>query len=147
MTNVDALVIGCGQALAIVPGISRAGATMATGMARGLSRTAAARFSFLLSIPAIAGAGLLELRDYEPDSFGGYSTLDVAIGSVSAALAGLWAIRFLLRLVATDADWSHGEGTDDVRGPSGELLLAATGRSTGLDGLEGPGVATLAGRL
>lgn len=102
MTNVDALVIGCGQALAIVPGISRAGATMATGMARGLSRTAAARFSFLLSIPAIAGAGLLELRDYEPDSFGGYSTLDVAIGSVSAALAGLWAIRFLLRLVATD---------------------------------------------
>lgn len=102
VTLVDAAVIGCGQALAIVPGISRAGATIATGMVRGLSRTAASRFSFLLSIPAIAGAGLVELGEYEPGSFGGYSTVDVLVGSISAGLAGFWAIRFLLRLVTTD---------------------------------------------
>ncbi|GAA4866683.1 maleylpyruvate isomerase family mycothiol-dependent enzyme [Actinomycetospora straminea] len=52
-----------------------------------------------------------------------------------------------LRLVATDADWSHGEGADEVRGPSGDLLLVATGRRSGLDALEGPGVETVSGRL
>ncbi|MDD7965990.1 maleylpyruvate isomerase family mycothiol-dependent enzyme [Actinomycetospora lemnae] len=52
-----------------------------------------------------------------------------------------------LRLVATDADWSHGEGTEEVRGPAGDLLLVVTGRSAGLDALEGPGVATVTARL
>lgn len=98
----DALVIGVAQAFAIIPGISRAGATMATGMVRGLSRTAAARFSFLLSIPIIAGAGLLEATELEAGSFGGFSTVDVVIASVVAALSGYWAIRYLLKLVAAD---------------------------------------------
>lgn len=102
VTPRDALVVGCAQALAIIPGISRAGATIAGGMVSGLTRVAAARFSFLLSIPIIAGAGLLELREYEAGAFGGYTTLDAAIASVTAGLSGYWAIRFLLNLIATD---------------------------------------------
>lgn len=98
----DASVIGVAQALAIFPGISRAGATMAAGMVRGLSRTAAARFSFLLSIPVIAGAGLVEVSALEEGSFGSFSTPDVVAASVAAGLSGYWAIRFLLRLVTTD---------------------------------------------
>lgn len=98
----DASLIGVAQAFAIFPGISRAGATMATGMVRGLTRTAAARFSFLLSIPVIAGAGVLELSELEAGSFGGYGTTDVVVASIAAGLSGYWAIRYLLRLVATD---------------------------------------------
>jgi undecaprenyl-diphosphatase len=98
----DATVIGFAQALAIFPGISRAGSTMAAGMVRGLSRTGAARFSFLLSIPVIAGAGLFELTEFEAGAFGTFSTTDVAAATVAAALSGYWAIRFLLRLVSAD---------------------------------------------
>lgn len=98
----DATVVGIAQALAIFPGISRAGSTMAAGMVRGLTRTAAARFSFLLSIPVIAGAGALEMSALEAGSFGGFSTTDVIAASVAAALSGYWAIRFLLKLVAAD---------------------------------------------
>lgn len=102
VTLVDATVIGAAQAFAIFPGISRAGATMAAGMVRGLARTAAARFSFLLSIPVIAGAGLVELSALEQGSFGAFSTTDVVVASIAAGLSGYWAIRFLLRLVAAD---------------------------------------------
>ncbi|MCJ7620468.1 MAG: undecaprenyl-diphosphate phosphatase, partial [Anaerolineae bacterium] len=59
----DALVVGLGQAIAIAPGISRSGATISAGLWRGLGREAAARFSFLLSVPVILGAGLFELKD------------------------------------------------------------------------------------
>jgi undecaprenyl-diphosphatase len=98
----DAVAIGVAQAFAIIPGISRAGATMATGMVRGLARTAAARFSFLLSIPIIAGAGLFQASEYEAGAFGTFSTLDVAIAGLAAGLSGYWAIRYLLALVAAD---------------------------------------------
>lgn len=102
ISPMDATVIGVAQALAIFPGISRAGSTMAAGMVRGLTRTGAARFSFLLSIPVIAGAGVLELSEFEPGAFGSFSTTDVVAASVAAALSGYWAIRFLLRLVSAD---------------------------------------------
>lgn len=101
----DAVVIGFAQALAILPGISRAGATMAVGMLRGLSREGAARFSFLLSIPVIAGAGLFELLDRDASPAAGaavFSGPEVAVGMLVAAASGFWAIRFLLRLVSTD---------------------------------------------
>ena len=111
----DATLIGVAQAFAIFPGISRAGATMATGMVRGLTRTAAARFSFLLSIPVIAGAGALELTELEVGSFGAYSNADVAVASVVAGCSGYWAIRYLLRLVAAD----------DLTGFSRYLVVAA----------------------
>ena len=103
VTPLDAVVIGTAQALALVPGISRAGATMATGMLRGLSRTGAARFSFLMSIPVIAGAGLLEVPAlFDPEGFGQFSLLETGAATLAAALSGFWAIRYLLKLVATD---------------------------------------------
>lgn len=100
----DALAIGCAQALAILPGISRSGATMAAGMARGLSRQGAARFSFLLSIPIIAGAGMLQFGEMVSSdaAVSGYGPAEILVGAAVAAISGFWAIRYLLRLVATD---------------------------------------------
>jgi undecaprenyl-diphosphatase len=100
----DALLIGVAQALAIFPGISRSGATIAAGMTLGLSRAAAARFSFLLSIPVIFGATIFKLPDLgtvEPGTlpFGG---AEIAVGVLVAASSGYWAIRFLLKMVQTD---------------------------------------------
>jgi undecaprenyl-diphosphatase len=100
----DSLLVGVAQALAIFPGISRSGATIAAGMTLGLSRAAAARFSFLLSIPVIFGATVFKLPDLgatEPGTlpFGG---AEIAVGVLVAAISGYWAIRFLLRLVQTD---------------------------------------------
>lgn len=97
----DALVIGAAQAFAIFPGVSRSGATIAAGMALGLSRTAAARFSFLLSIPVILGAGLVTARDLgtpEPGALP-FGPLELVVGVTVAAVSGYWAIRTLLGLV------------------------------------------------
>lgn len=98
MTLGRALTIGVGQALALEPGLSRSGMTIATGMIVGLRRDAAARFSFLLAIPAIFGAGILQLSDalvidgqevlrYAPE---------LIVGFVVSALVGVLVIRFLL---------------------------------------------------
>jgi undecaprenyl-diphosphatase len=100
----DAGTIGFAQALAIFPGVSRAGATIAAGMAMGLSRAAAARFSFLLSIPVIIGATVFKLPDLgtaEPGTLA-FDPVHIAIGVLVAAVSGYWAIRFLLKLVQTD---------------------------------------------
>jgi len=94
----DALVIGCGQAAAIVPGLSRSGTTIAAGLLRGLDREGAARFSFLLSIPAILGALALSVRDL----LRGATSLGLGVlvaGFLSAAVTGYLAIRFFLRVV------------------------------------------------
>lgn len=101
---IDAVTIGCAQALALVPGISRSGSTMAAGMVRGLSRQGAARFSFLLAIPVIAGAGVLEFGEMisADRTATGYGPAEILVGSVVAAISGFWAIRYLLRLVATE---------------------------------------------
>lgn len=96
----DTLLIGLSQALAIFPGISRSGSTITTGLALGLEREAAARFSFLLSAPIIAGAGLKSLYDF----YKGYQTgaiphSDVIlfpIGFIAAAISGYICIRFLM---------------------------------------------------
>ena len=104
VTFLDAVVIGCAQALAIFPGISRSGATIAAGMMRGLSRAGAARFSFLLIIPVIIGATIFKLPDlgtHQPGS-APFSNLDIAAGVLVAAISGYWAIRYLLRLVVRD---------------------------------------------
>ncbi|MDP8960462.1 MAG: undecaprenyl-diphosphatase, partial [Actinomycetota bacterium] len=98
----DSLVIGVAQALALLPGVSRSGSTIAFGMFRGLSRVAAARFSFLLAIPAVIGATLLKLPDLFSGDTGGFSDSEVVVGMIAAALSGYWAIRYLLRFVATD---------------------------------------------
>jgi undecaprenyl-diphosphatase len=97
----DAITVGLFQAVAIVPGISRSGATIAAGLFRGLSREAAARFSFLLSLPAIAGAALLSLPDVPSDADWGA----LALGTAVAAVAGFAAITFLLRYLRTRSLW------------------------------------------
>jgi undecaprenyl-diphosphatase len=95
----DAIAIGFAQALALAPGISRSGITIATGLARGLRRDQAARFSFLLGTPVIFGAGLLQLVDVlqtDPSLVTDQLVL-LAAGFAAAAIAGILAIRFLLR--------------------------------------------------
>lgn len=93
----DALLIGLGQALAIAPGISRSGATIAAGLGRDLDRPAAARFSFLLATPIILGAGAFKLLDLLalPDPLAQLPVL--AAGFLAAALSGYLCIWGLLR--------------------------------------------------
>jgi undecaprenyl-diphosphatase len=93
----DAAVIGVLQAAAIIPGISRSAATITGGMALGLSRDAAARFSFLLALPALLGAGLLEVPDLPPST----ETATVIAATAVAALIGFLSIAFLLRYLRT----------------------------------------------
>jgi undecaprenyl-diphosphatase len=92
----DALVMGLMQALAIVPGISRSGATLAGGRALGLSRPAAARYSFLMSVPVMLGAGAVALNDLLAIQDYGQYLLPIAVGFVAAAVAGYLCIRWLL---------------------------------------------------
>lgn len=94
----DAVAVGLAQATALVPGISRSGMTIATGLWRGLGRVEAARFAFLVGIPAIAGAGVLEtakvLADGEP------LTAATLVGMAVAGWSGYAAIAGLLRVLA-----------------------------------------------
>lgn len=99
LTWVDAAVIGLMQGLAILPGVSRSGATMAGGMARHLERPAAARFSFLMSIPVMLGAGVIALKDLlEIPNFTEF-LLPVGAGFVVAAVVGYASIAWLLSFV------------------------------------------------
>ncbi|WP_054694723.1 undecaprenyl-diphosphate phosphatase [Syntrophomonas palmitatica] len=95
----DAITIGIIQALAIVPGISRSGSTIAGGLLAGLERDFAARFSFLLSIPVILGAGVFELKDALQTGIPHNLLLPYIIGPMAAALFGYLAIKIVLRLV------------------------------------------------
>jgi undecaprenyl-diphosphatase len=92
--------IGFAQALAIFPGVSRSGSTITTGLALGLKREAAARFSFLLAIPIVAGVGLKSLLEVYHGFKGGAITqpdlLLFPVGFVAAAIAGYFCVRFLL---------------------------------------------------
>jgi undecaprenyl-diphosphatase len=97
VTALDALVVGLFQAVAILPGISRSGSTISAGIFRGLSREAAARFSFLLSLPAIIGAAILTL----PDVPAGADLGPLVVGAAAAAVSGFAAIAFLLRYLRT----------------------------------------------
>lgn len=96
-----ALAIGLSQALALLPGISRSGATITTGLALGLTRESAARFSFLLATPITLGAGLYGSRRLLTEAHTGVEWLAIAVGFVAAAVAGLVAIRFLLTWLRT----------------------------------------------
>jgi undecaprenyl-diphosphatase len=101
ITPLDAAIIGGAQAIALVPGVSRSGITLTAGFFRGMSRQEAARFSFLLSTPAIGGAALLKLKDAA--SNGTLSDeLDIIIaGAIASAIVGWIAIAFLMRLIQT----------------------------------------------
>ena len=92
---VDALLIGIVQGIAIIPGISRSGSTISTGLFCGLDRELAGKFSFLLSIPAILGATLLELRGIESPT----EVWMYLVGMAIAFLVGLLSLKFLMRIV------------------------------------------------
>lgn len=94
------VVIGLLQPLALLPGLSRSGSTIVGGVASGLTREAATRFSFLLALPALFGAFLVELP--ELGAPGPYPGTAIAAGVISAFLAGYAAIHFLVRLVARE---------------------------------------------
>lgn len=93
---VDALLIGCAQATALVPGVSRSGITIVAGLILGLRRDEAARFSFLLATPAIAGAGVLRLRALLQSGLPPEEQVAFALGLVSAAVVGFAAVAWLL---------------------------------------------------
>ena len=96
MTWLDSLLIGIGQAAAITPGLSRSGTTMSVGMFRGLTRDAAARFSFILSVPIITGAGLMQLITLAGDDNIPVRTPELIVGFIAAGICGYAAIRLFL---------------------------------------------------
>ena len=101
-TVTDALLVGCAQAVAIIPGISRSGTTISAGMLRGFDRNFAVRFSFLMSLPAVVGATLLELKDAAtaPDFAEQVVPLlpVYLVGVVVSAVVGYFAIRLVKSL-------------------------------------------------
>ncbi len=103
----DAILIGCAQAFAIFPGVSRSGSTITAGLAVGLERETAARFSFLLSAPIIAGAGLKSLWDiYKGIHSGTIAGSEIALfpaGFLAAAISGYFCIKYLLRFLQNNS--------------------------------------------
>jgi undecaprenyl-diphosphatase len=99
-TWIDALVVGFAQSLALIPGSSRSGTTITAGLFMGMKREDAARFSFLLSIPAVFASGLLEL--YQMRGFiQELGTVNVVVSTVVAGIVGYAAIAFLLKYLRT----------------------------------------------
>ena len=92
----DSLFIGIAQAFALIPGASRSGTTITGGLFRGLKREDAARFSFLLSVPAVLASGLLELYQ-SLDILNGTMWINLIISTITAAISGYIAIDFLLK--------------------------------------------------
>jgi undecaprenyl-diphosphatase len=95
----DGILIGFAQALALIPGVSRSGATMSAGLFLGFDRAAAARYSFLLSVPAVVLSGLFQLKDIGGE--GGAAAGPTAIATVLAFLSGYASIAFLLKFLVT----------------------------------------------
>jgi len=110
MNWLDALVIGILQGIAIIPGVSRSGATLSGALSRRLDRDFAARFSFLLSIPAILGAAVFQLKDLVKGgdaavSNSGIGTAAIIAGTLSAAIVGFFAVRLMLKIVREKSLW------------------------------------------
>jgi undecaprenyl-diphosphatase len=100
LTWKDALWIGCAQAISIFPGVSRSGSTMAGGISRDLDRPAAARFSFLMSIPVMLAAGLLETKDIIGlPNLGSFLPM-ILVGIVVAGIVGYLSIRWLISYIS-----------------------------------------------
>ena len=102
ITRRDAVVVGFAQALALIPGVSRSGATISAGLFLGMDRVSAARFSFLLSIPAVVLSGLYELKDVVNGSAEGAVGIGpTAVATVLAFVTGYASIALLLRFLTT----------------------------------------------
>lgn len=95
----DAAIIGFAQALALIPGVSRSGATITFGLLRGFKRADAARFSFLLSIPAVVLSGVYQLQDVidPPAADRSVGVVAVIVATIAAFIVGYWSIAFLLK--------------------------------------------------
>ena len=100
MTLTHSVLLGTAQALALVPGVSRSGATISMGRLLGYDREAATRFAFLLAVPAGIGAGIFQLQDIPggENSYGAFPTL---VATVVSFIVGYSAIAWLLRYVST----------------------------------------------
>ncbi len=98
---VDALLIGAAQAVALVPGVSRSGFTITTGLFRGLTREAAAQFTFLLSTPIIAGATVLHFFELRNTPIDGESLTSLLAGGFVSALSSFLVIKYFLRFLQT----------------------------------------------
>jgi undecaprenyl-diphosphatase len=94
LTLTDALVVGAVQCLALIPGVSRSGATISAGLLRGLDRVTATRLSFFLSIPALTAAGLYELKDVQGIGVG-QTLVGTAVSFIVAYVAVAWLLRFV----------------------------------------------------
>jgi undecaprenyl-diphosphatase len=105
LTLTDTQIIGWAQAVALIPGSSRSGVTITAGLFLGLSRETAARFSFLLSIPAVLASGLLELKELADSGFGPMSAGNLIFATLAAAVVGYASIAFLLKWLQTRTTW------------------------------------------
>ncbi|MBL7960672.1 undecaprenyl-diphosphatase UppP [bacterium] len=101
MNFLDTQVIGIAQAVALIPGSSRSGVTITAGLFLGLTRESAARFSFLLSVPAILASGLLELKDILQHGIGDEGLFNLIVATAVAGVVGYFSIAFLLRWLQT----------------------------------------------
>lgn len=115
LTVPDALLVGAAQALAVIPGLSRSATTITVGTMRGMDRSFAVRFSFLMSIPTVLAAMLLKLIDVFKYGLGGISIWACLAGMVVAGVSGYFAIRLLKRMAERDkfggfAFWCWGAG-------------------------------------
>jgi undecaprenyl-diphosphatase len=99
LTRRDGIIIGFAQAAALVPGVSRSGATLTAGLFLGLERQAAARYSFLLSVPAVVLSGVFELRNIGDGEHA--AAVPTAIATLAAFVVGYASIAFLLRWLGT----------------------------------------------
>ncbi|MGD1906494.1 MAG: undecaprenyl-diphosphate phosphatase [Leptolyngbyaceae cyanobacterium] len=101
----DGILMGCAQALALIPGVSRSGSTLTAGLFMGLERSTAARFSFLLGVPAITLAGLVELQDLITSPDAGTGWLPLAGGLIAAVVSSYLAIAWLIQFLKTHSTW------------------------------------------
>ncbi len=102
---IDGILMGLAQTMAIIPGVSRSGSTLTAGLFLGLDRVAATRFSFLLGIPAITIAGLVELISIVRKGFGDVGVGQLAIGLFSSVIVSYLAIAWLLKFFQTHTTW------------------------------------------
>ncbi|MDR0785100.1 MAG: undecaprenyl-diphosphate phosphatase [Treponema sp.] len=105
MSVIDALVIGVLQAVAVIPGVSRSGFTLSGALARKLDKDFAARFSFLLSIPAILGALVLQVKDLANGNAVHVEIAPLIVGTLTAAAVGFFSVRLMLKLVKEHRLW------------------------------------------
>jgi undecaprenyl-diphosphatase len=101
----DGILMGLAQAMSLIPGVSRSGSTLTAGLFMGLERATAARFSFLLGIPAITLAGLVELKDVVQEGVGDAGIISLIVGVISAAVFSYLSIAWLLNFLKTQSTW------------------------------------------